>query len=76
MDRRWVFWGGIGLSVAVSALLYVLGVPGFFFALFVPFFLVPGARRELPRCKACGTEAANDAKFCARCGATLDASNE
>lgn len=71
MDRRWWFWGGVLASLAVTALLWALGVPGFFFALFVPFFLFPAARREQRMCKACGAEAQRDDKFCARCGTGL-----
>lgn len=71
MDRRAWFWGGLAASVAVTALLWWLGVPGFFFALFVPFFLFPAARRQAPQCKACGAEAQAADRFCSRCGAAI-----
>ena len=71
MDRRAWFWGGLAASIAITALLWALGIPGFFFALFVPFFLFFPARREVPRCGACQAEAARGDRFCARCGAAL-----
>lgn len=71
MDRRVWLWGGLAASVAVTAGLWALGVPGFFFALLFPFFLFPAARRGVPRCKACQAEAARGDRFCARCGAAL-----
>lgn len=71
MARRAWFWGGLAASIAVTALLWALGVPGFFFALLFPFFLFPAGRRDAPRCKACQVEAAIGDRFCARCGAAL-----
>ena len=71
MDRRWWFWGGLAASVAVTAALWALGVPGFFFALFLPFFLFPAARPPSVACKACGAEVRGADRFCARCGASL-----
>jgi hypothetical protein len=59
MDRRVVFAAGIAASVALTALLWALGVPGFFLFLLFPFLWFPfgGGRRPrspgaCPRCAA------------------------
>ena len=71
MDRRALFWGGLALSIGITVLLWSFGIPGFFFALFVPFFLFFPKRRNVPVCPSCGIEAARGDRFCARCGAGL-----
>lgn len=71
MRRHAWFWGGLAASIAITALLWALGVPGFFFALFFPFFFFRGAKQDAPRCKSCQTEASAGDRFCARCGTAL-----
>ena len=51
MNRWTLFWGVLLGSLAISAILWYLGVPVFFGALVFPFLFWPrGAHRPCPTC--------------------------
>lgn len=71
--RGWIlFGGGLAASLLVTAVLWNLGVPGFFLFLFFPFFLLPLRGPAPRRCPVCGFRTrASDARFCPRDGQEL-----
>lgn len=73
MSLRWgLFLGALVASVLLTALLWRLGVPGFFLFLLFPFFTL-AARRPARRCPACGwSPTARDARFCPRDGRPIE----
>lgn len=52
MNRWALFVGGIVASVAVTAFLWTIGMPGFFLFLAFPFFLLPFSRHRSGRSSA------------------------
>jgi hypothetical protein len=75
MGRRALFAAGLAASVAVTAILWALGIPGFFLFLAVPFLFFPSHRRRAPGpkagCASCGAGTEPGHRFCPRCGAAL-----
>jgi len=74
MDRWAVFAIGLAASLGVTVLLWVLGVPGFFLFLLLPFLWFPfGGRKaaSTPVCPRCGAAIAGGFAFCPACGGRL-----
>lgn len=73
MDRRARFAAGLAASVAVTALLWALGVPGFFLFLAIPFLFFPMRRRPARQgtCPSCGAATEPGHRFCPHRGAAL-----
>jgi hypothetical protein len=51
-------------SLAVTLLLWHLGLPFFFLFLFIPLIPVMGQKKTLRRCPACGWETYGAEKYC------------
>ena len=75
MDRRLWLVAGLLASVAITAVLWAVGIPGFFLFLALPFLFFPmsrGKRRTDPvaqqACPACGTPRGVGHRFCPACG--------
>jgi len=58
-------------SVAVTTVLFLIGLPFFFLFLFIPLIPFLG-KREIRRCPRCGWETAGKERFCPWDGATLE----
>ena len=74
MARWTAFAVGLAASLALTALLWSLGFPGFFLFLLFPFLWFPRGRRESepkPSCPSCGRRAESGFAFCPACGARL-----
>ncbi len=74
MNRWLLLGGGFAVSLLVTALLWILGVPGFFLFLFFPFFLLPfgRGRRPVRHCPGCGFQTGDrGARYCPRDGREL-----
>jgi hypothetical protein len=74
MDRRVLLAAGLAASLAITAALWALGIPGFFLFLALPFLFFPGrarARRRQARCAACSAATEPGHRFCPQCGAAL-----
>ncbi|MDD1684992.1 MAG: hypothetical protein LUQ19_03775 [Methanoregula sp.] len=56
-------------SLALTAVLWMIGLPFFFLFLFVPLLPFFTGRRTLRRCPVCGWETAGSERFCP-CDAT------
>jgi len=76
--QRWaVFAIGLAASLALTALLWALGFPGFFLFLLFPFLWFPlaGRARHAPRapatCPSCGARVQPGFAFCPACGGRL-----
>lgn len=71
--NRWLILGGaLAVSLLVTVVLWIVGVPGYFLFLAVPFFLLPLGGRSARRCPVCGFRTrAVDARFCPRDGQEL-----
>lgn len=51
-------------SVAVTLLLWWIGLPFFFLFLFIPLIPFLGGKKKIRRCPACGWETAGSERFC------------
>lgn len=73
MDRRAIIAIGLLASLAVTAVLWALGIPGVFLFLAVPFLFFPLRRRTKRQtgCASCGAGTEPGHRFCPRCGAAL-----
>jgi hypothetical protein len=87
VDRRVLFAAALLASLAITALLWSLGIPGFFLLLALPFLFIPRrARERRPSqgaggrmggatgrvCPACGARRDGGHRFCPDCGTRLD----
>lgn len=74
MDRKVLFALGLAASLALTALLWAVGFPGFFLFLVLPFLWFPmgrRAKRTALTCPACGAEVRLGFAFCPTCGGRL-----
>ena len=79
MRRGALLAAGLLASLAVTALLWALGVPGFFLFLALPFLFLPrwrsGGSSTAPgrsgACPACAARREPGHRFCPSCGAPL-----
>jgi hypothetical protein len=72
VDRRVLFAATLAASLAVTAALWLLGIPGFFLFLALPFLFLPrrlGSAGAVSACLACGEAREPGFRFCPRCGA-------
>lgn len=51
-------------SLAVTLLLWWIGLPFFFLVLFIPFLPFLGRKKEMRRCPECGWETNGNEQFC------------
>lgn len=54
----------LAISLAVTFLLWTLGLPFFFLFLFIPIIPFLGRRRTIRRCPVCGWETAGNEDYC------------
>lgn len=68
---RWApFLAGLAASLALTAVLWRLGFPGFFLFLLFPFLWFPRGAAT-PTCPSCGRRAEAGHSFCPGCGSRL-----
>jgi hypothetical protein len=51
-------------SLALTAVLWMMGLPFFFLFLFVPLLPFLSGRRKIRRCRVCGWETAGSERYC------------
>jgi hypothetical protein len=63
----------LAASLAITVVLYILGLPFFFVFLFIPIIPFFGRERRVKRCPVCGFETAdNRTAFCPYDGSRLE----
>jgi hypothetical protein len=60
------------VSLAITLLLWWIGLPFFFLVLFIPLLPFLGRKKEMRRCPACGWETPGSERFCPYDATPLD----